>query len=149
MRRSSLSLAVTDISHENVAAPWSVFLPRCNEYRRRIEPVPGNVWKSRTTRKRRVQKYNGGFNTPAYRWDQAQRDLTAAENNEMQVTPTSIDSLIFIQKQCEIYRDLTVVENLTIRIDSKCYASYTHIWCHDTRACNWETWSKTRSKHLQ
>jgi K+-sensing histidine kinase KdpD len=48
----------------------------------------------------------------------AQRDLTAAENNEMQVTPTSIDSLIFIQKQCEIYRDLTVVENLTIRIDS-------------------------------
>ncbi len=48
----------------------------------------------------------------------AQRDLAAAENNEMKVTPTLINSLNFIQKQCEIYRDLTLVENLTIRIDS-------------------------------
>ena len=45
----------------------------------------------------------------------AQRDLAAAENNEMKVTPAVIDSLSFIQEQCEIYRHLTLAENLTIQ----------------------------------
>ena len=47
----------------------------------------------------------------------AQRDLAAAENNEMTVIPTAIDSLNFIQEYCEIYRHLTIAENLTIRVD--------------------------------
>ena len=47
----------------------------------------------------------------------AQRDIAAAENNEMTVTPTAIDSLNFIQEYCEIYQHLAIAENLTIRVD--------------------------------
>jgi K+-sensing histidine kinase KdpD len=48
----------------------------------------------------------------------AQRDLAAAENNEMKVNPAAIDSLNFIHEQCDIYRHLTIAENITIQIDS-------------------------------
>jgi nitrogen fixation/metabolism regulation signal transduction histidine kinase len=48
----------------------------------------------------------------------AQRDLAAAESNEMKVTPAVIDSVMFLQEQCEIHRHLTDAENLIIRIDS-------------------------------
>jgi nitrogen fixation/metabolism regulation signal transduction histidine kinase len=47
----------------------------------------------------------------------AQRDLFSAENNEMKVIPSAIDSLKFLNEQCEIYRSLTFEENLNIRID--------------------------------
>jgi signal transduction histidine kinase len=47
----------------------------------------------------------------------AQRDLASAENNEMKVTPSAIDSLKFLLEQCEIYRSLALEENLKIRID--------------------------------
>ena len=47
----------------------------------------------------------------------AQRDLTSAENNEMKVIPSAIDSLKFLNEQCEIYRSLAFEENLKIRID--------------------------------
>jgi signal transduction histidine kinase len=48
----------------------------------------------------------------------AQRDLAAAESNEMKVTPASIDSLQFLTEQCDIYRSLAIEEQLLIRIDS-------------------------------
>ena len=47
----------------------------------------------------------------------AQRDLASAENNEMKVIPSAIDSLKFLNEQCEIHRSLTFEENLKIRID--------------------------------
>ena len=47
----------------------------------------------------------------------AQRDLAAAENNEMKVTTTTMDSLAFLHLQCEMYRSLAVEENLVIHID--------------------------------
>jgi K+-sensing histidine kinase KdpD len=49
----------------------------------------------------------------------AQRDLAAAESNEMRLMPASIDSLLFLHEQCDMYRSLAIEENLIIRIDSQ------------------------------